>query len=446
LHLEILEFILFMKKILLSVALFFTATSYAQDSTYNAKSIDFGVGFANVLTPGQAAGYSGKFLDPLTLNLGYRYMLSRDMGVSANLGYNNFSSTKDGKTYSANNVVFTLNGYLNLRSMLNFAQFNDKIGLLMHVGAGGSADFFKRTVGMGRDLALLANFGFTPQYKINDKIALNLDVTLNVLKLQQYTLDMQQVKSDVALGKMYATGTVGVNYYFFGDKKDKVHADWAAKFDRTKSDIEDLKNKVKSLENKLVDTDKDGVADYLDLEPNTPEGSSVNSHGQKVVDTDGDGIVDTEDYCPTVKGTAEFKGCPTAVGSTTTVVTEGKEIEGELKFKVAKNASDVTFDTKSTAIKTNFKSQLEALAKQLNENPSLVLTVNGHCDNVGEDILNNKLSLDRANAVKDFLVSKGVSASRIKTVGHGTSQPKFSNDTEKGRAANRRVELVVKTK
>jgi len=76
----------------------------------------------------------------------------------------------------------------------------------------------------------------------------------------------------------------------------------------------------------------------------------------------------------------------------------------------------------------------------------LIISLNGHCDNIGEDALNNKLSLERANIVKDYLVGKGVESSRIMTKGHGTSKPKQSNETEKGRSANRRVEFEVKSK
>ena len=89
---------------------------------------------------------------------------------------------------------------------------------------------------------------------------------------------------------------------------------------------------------------------------------------------------------------------------------------------------------------------MNALAKLLNDNNSLIITINGHCDNVGEDILNNKLSEERAKIVKDYLVTKGVAESRITTKGYGISNPKLSNDTETGRAANRRVEFIVKSK
>jgi outer membrane protein OmpA-like peptidoglycan-associated protein len=209
-----------------------------------------------------------------------------------------------------------------------------------------------------------------------------------------------------------------------------------------------LKNRLKSVENKLVDSDKDGVADYLDLEPSTPEGSNVNTHGQKVVDTDGDGIEDTEDYCPTVKGSVQFKGCPTAVGSSqsSTDEAQGSEVEGQLKYDVQKYTTDINFETKSTSIKLASKKQLDALAKILVSNSSLIINLHGHCDNIGEDVLNNKLSLERANSVKDYLVGKGVDASKINSKGHGTSKPKQSNETEKGRSANRRVEFEVKSK
>jgi outer membrane protein OmpA-like peptidoglycan-associated protein len=180
------------------------------------------------------------------------------------------------------------------------------------------------------------------------------------------------------------------------------------------------------------------------LEPNTPEGSIVNTHGQKVTDTDGDGIEDSQDFCPTVKGYLEFKGCPSAFVASAESLE--KEVEGQLKYDIEKFTTDINFQTKSSSIKLASKKQLDGLAKILISNTNLVINLHGHCDNIGEDILNNKLSLDRANSVKDYLVGKGVPASSITTKGHGTLKPKQSNETEKGREANRRVEFEVKTK
>jgi len=436
-----------MKKIILSVALLLTGLANAQDSIYNKKSIDFGVGVANILSPGTTNGFKENLLDPVSLNLGYRKMLNRDFGISANLGYNNFTAKSEVKTVNTNFYSFSLNGFANLRSIFNLNQVSNKFGLLAHIGGGLSINLIdeKDAKIFHRDVAIFMNAGLMPQYKINDKLAINLDFVLNIQKAQQLALDMQSVRPDAGLGKFFGTASIGVNYYCFGSNKDKSHADWAPRYDKTAAEIEALKNRVKQVENKLVDTDRDGVADYLDLEPNTPEGSIVNTHGQKVVDSDGDGIEDSQDFCPTVKGTTEFKGCPQAItGSGNNE--QGKPVEGQLKYDIQKFTTDINFETKSTSIKPASKKQLDGLAKILSTNTNLVIQLNGHCDNIGEDILNNKLSLDRANSVKAYLVSKGVNAASIITKGFGTLKPKQSNETEKGRTANRRVDFEVKSK
>ena len=440
-----------MKKIIFSVALLLSGMTFAQDTTYNKRSIDFGVGLAGRLSRTGAPGYSTSRIDPLSFNLGYRRMLNRELGVSANFGYNNFTAKLGDEKFSSNQYTFSLNGFLNLRNLFNMSDFSDKIGFLIHAGGGLSINTISQDLGFRgytKDLALFVNGGFMPQYRLNDKLALNLDFTLNLQKNQSLTLDMLSSATRSILSKVYGTATVGVNYYCFGSDKGKLHADWSVKVDKSAIEIEALKNRVKAVENKFVDSDKDGVADYLDLEPNTPEGTNVNTHGQKVVDTDGDGIEDTEDYCPTVKGSAQFKGCPTAIGGSQSSADEvqGKEVEGQLKYDVQKYTTDINFETKSTSIKSTSKKQLDALAKILTSNSNLVISLHGHCDNIGEDVLNNKLSLERANVVKEYLVSKGVNSSNVLTKGHGTSKPKQSNETEKGRSANRRVEFEVKSK
>jgi outer membrane protein OmpA-like peptidoglycan-associated protein len=72
------------------------------------------------------------------------------------------------------------------------------------------------------------------------------------------------------------------------------------------------------------------------------------------------------------------------------------------------------------------------------------LSINGHTDNTGGDDLNLKLSQDRADAAKQYLVNQGISADRITAIGYGSSKPIQSNDTEEGRSKNRRVEFKLK--
>ena len=86
---------------------------------------------------------------------------------------------------------------------------------------------------------------------------------------------------------------------------------------------------------------------------------------------------------------------------------------------------------------------LERLAQTLLQNPYAHVTVIGHTDSTGSDAINNPLSLNRANAARNFLVSRGVPAARISTTGMGSTQPVASNAIEAGRAQNRRVEIFV---
>lgn len=84
---------------------------------------------------------------------------------------------------------------------------------------------------------------------------------------------------------------------------------------------------------------------------------------------------------------------------------------------------------------------LDAAADQLGECPNVAVSVEGHTDSIGTDAYNQRLSERRAESVRGHMIGRGVSASRLSAVGHGESQPIASNDTEAGRALNRRVEL-----
>ncbi len=132
-------------------------------------------------------------------------------------------------------------------------------------------------------------------------------------------------------------------------------------------------------------------------------------------DTDGDGIPDSRDNCPnTPKGTIVDKnGCWAFHG--------------------------VLFDYDKSTIKPEYKSLFDNAIQVLKINPGLTVEIQGHTDSHGSDTYNLKLSEDRANAVKQHIIDHGINASRLTTKGFGMSQPIASNDTDKGRAENRRV-------
>ena len=103
----------------------------------------------------------------------------------------------------------------------------------------------------------------------------------------------------------------------------------------------------------------------------------------------------------------------------------------------------VNFDFNKATLKPAGKAILDNDVKLLADDKTLDVSIDGHCDIVGSDEYNQKLSEARAKAVFDYLVSKGIAADRMKTAGYGRSRPIVPNDTEANRAKNRRVEINI---
>lgn len=101
----------------------------------------------------------------------------------------------------------------------------------------------------------------------------------------------------------------------------------------------------------------------------------------------------------------------------------------------------INFETGKSAIKSDSENIVEELYQMMNENPDLKILVEGHTDNVGNKASNQSLSEKRATGLKTALVTKGISSSKIETVGFGQDQPLADNSTDEGRAKNRRIEI-----
>lgn len=114
--------------------------------------------------------------------------------------------------------------------------------------------------------------------------------------------------------------------------------------------------------------------------------------------------------------------------------------DNQLKLEIP---SDISFDSGRYDIKPNLRPVLDRFATTLNQNPVTTVRIIGHTDSTGSDAVNNPLSINRAAATRDYLVSRGVSASRIGIDGRGSREPIADNSTLAGRAMNRRVEIFV---
>ena len=175
-----------------------------------------------------------------------------------------------------------------------------------------------------------------------------------------------------------------------------------------------------------ADTDRDGVMDANDKCPGTQMGVKVDAMGC-AADTDGDGILDADDKCPGVIGDAANYGCPPVK----------KETPKRLKFATRR----INFESGNALVKVSSYPMLDEIANILNEYPDYNLRIGGHTDAVEKSP--TTLSQSRMDAVKSYLLSKGVAESRLVTNGYGKIRPMSTNANATGRSQNRRVELEL---
>jgi OOP family OmpA-OmpF porin len=179
------------------------------------------------------------------------------------------------------------------------------------------------------------------------------------------------------------------------------------------------------------DTDKDGFEDSVDACPAEPGIAELK--GCPAKDTDGDTLPDHRDNCPTEPGPVENQGCPVKDKQIVSIQKDRLEIKDK-----------VYFDSGKAKIQSRSFKLLDQVAKVILEHPDLEkVWIEGHTDEVGGSEYNTELSQRRAEAVRDYLVQKKVAPERLEARGMGRTRPVAPNNTEKGRAANRRVEFLT---
>jgi outer membrane protein OmpA-like peptidoglycan-associated protein len=175
-----------------------------------------------------------------------------------------------------------------------------------------------------------------------------------------------------------------------------------------------------------LDTDGDSVLDSVDSCPKIVGLPSNN--GCPLPDSDKDGVVDAADACPTIPGIASNNGCPF----------EATELIDLLSKHIYFRVGDYNFTQNSNITLTK-------LIEFATEYPQANFKLSGHTDNSGPEESNMVLSQNRVNAVRDYLISNGVSSESLEVSAYGESMPMTSNTTKEGRFLNRRVEIVMVT-
>ena len=197
-----------------------------------------------------------------------------------------------------------------------------------------------------------------------------------------------------------------------------------------------------------VDKDNDGVYDYMDRCPDTPSKSTVDKYGCASKDSDGDGIDDSTDQCPnTPVGIAvNSKGCSES-DSDGDGISDSKDqcISTPKGAKVNEFGcwivAGLHFELDRWDINDAYFSNLDEIIQILLDNPKLKVEIQGHTDDIGTVEHNKTLSDMRANAVMRHLIRRGIHPNRLTAIGYGNRRPLTMSKTPDGRVKNRRVEI-----
>ena len=206
--------------------------------------------------------------------------------------------------------------------------------------------------------------------------------------------------------------------------------------------------------NGCPDTDGDGIADKDDA---CPEVAGLKSLGG-CPDIDGDGVTDKSDKCPDVKGPKENGGCPWPDSDGDKVLDKDDkcpdvagivanngcpDITDEIIKKLIGYNKSILFETGKASFMQQTYSVLQSITSILKEYPTANFSIEGHADDTGSDAFNQKLSVERATAVKGYLVENGIADARLTSTGFGSKMPIDINNTKAGKANNRRVEVKL---
>lgn len=425
-----------MKKILLPIlSLFFTSNVVnAQTSEYNKWSIELNGGMSKAFY-NYTDGYSSKNAFSHA-GFGVRYMANNKFGLKASVNYDNIKNAKNSPNFSTDVYRYNLEGVINLGRVLTFEDWTNTIGLLVHGGAGYTTFHFDNFPDR-KDGAINLMFGITPQIRLGNRVALTLDVTaINNFK-QKYTWDGNHrpdndIKASGTVSVDGETGTVDISVpdpskkflkhlnpmlnttvgltFYLGNKP--THADWyKGNNNKITNRLDELENKLMALQNDLVDSDNDGVADYLDLEPNTPAGNMVNVRGVSI-DLNKNGVPDSyEVYFADVYGKKE-KPSQADIETAKDLINDGYiAMYFDFNKSQPKNSDALSF-----------------VLNYLKANPNASVEVNGYADSVGNANYNKTLSDKRAENVAKMLEDSGISSSRIKVVAKGVDSSLDGNN------------------
>jgi outer membrane protein OmpA-like peptidoglycan-associated protein len=317
----------------------------------------------------------------------------------------------------------------------------------------------------GTQANIFGNLGFGIEFFNTENFS--FDISFRYQQLVNQNKDMSGY-GDANSGNF--EGRFGLNYYF-GGWKDTDGDGIEDKLDECPDQAEDIDGFQDNDGCPDLDNDNDGIPDATDQAPDLPEDLDgfEDSDGIPDLDNDQDGITDADDQCPNqaedIDNFEDDDGCPDLDNDNDGIqddkdqcpneaeVVNGFEDEDgcpdevpEPKVEIVKEKptilKGVNFEFNSAQLTQNAMTILDLVYDTMEDFPDMVVEVSGHTDAVGSASYNYQLSLKRAQSVKNYLVSRGISSNRIVARGYGEERPIAPNNTEEGRAKNRRIEIV----
>lgn len=334
------------------------------------------------------------------LALGYRFTPA--MGLELNYGRTESDTEILAGFPTANDVRnsrLSLDGYYAFNADRAFSPY-------VLLGAGQTR---LKSLGLSAEDTMV-NAGLGAFYRFNQNVALRMEAR-NV-----HNIDADLDDQLVMLGLEFSPGSSAAE-----EPAPQPVAEEAP------APVEQLAAAPAAIVAAVTDADGDGVADGQDKCPNTAPGATVDAAGCSL-DTDKDGVADNADKCPDTKLGA-------AVDATGCYQVLQQEVAIELNVQFASGKANIQGDASA---------EIQKVADFMQQYPNVNVTIEGHTDNRGNAAANKRLSQQRADAVKAELVKLGVDASRLSAVGYGADKPVADNNTEAGRAENRRVVASAK--
>lgn len=396
------------------------AESASTVNDFNKWSIELAGGLNKPMRP-MTAGYRTAVTSAYVADLGVRYMFNNKFGLKADFGYNSFKEGENSIGFDSQYYRADLQAVANLGRIMSFETWTNTLGLLGHAGFGlgfGESDNFSGTDRMGNFIA-----GVTGQIKLSNRIALTGDFTTILNAKQNRTFDGASSVGSPGFGGVLFNGTVGLTVYLGGNEK---HADWVID---NEGRFDAIDARFMAIEDKMLDSDKDGVADYLDEEQNTPAGTMVDTKGRSIDKNNNNVPDETEAYILKNYGSTTNNSPLLTNNELITSLINGGYVAVYFDFDKSTPTNVSTGDT-------------DFMLTYLRNNPTATIDIVGHADEVGRSDYNDNLSNARANNVKNTLVKANIDASRLNIVAAG-EDTSVDIDSENARKLVRRVTFRV---